>query len=635
MDNNKSNNPGGSGANNNITNNNINNTYNQQQPNNQNGVNMQQNRPVNNRPPINIQPAQATRLVQELRNELALAKAAGDDRAAAQQHYTKAENIKQVLLRYQAQQKVRQQQLQNNQLPQASPLPQNSPAPQSGPISQQQSPASIPQQPISQIPAQQPQQVQQNRPANRNPGPPMGAGSPAPQQGLPAQGRQGSPPANNQISMESFNQIKSRLITFDARIRQLTAEKNSPTVTPERLNAIETQLNDDKIKYAKYQKIAVIIRDQLMKRNAMNNVNNNASSTSVQMNSTPSLGNNSNIGTPQQSQPQPQPQNQSQLEAQQRLSQPQSSQQTPQPPSQQLPSGPTPGLINNNNIINNNSSPAVIPPKQPTQPPIQGKATPSATNTPAKQASVTTTPNTAVANATANGVTSANLPKAGKSVSPQAGFNNNKGTNGQSNQSSGPPPINLSGITKPSVPSIPISSSINVKPPNPVTLKPGNNTRATLTGGSANGIGQTIGTPAIVKMPTFDLATTGAGGPIPDNGGRVLTKRKLTELVNTIGADEGDGKTNIDGDVEELLLDLADEFINSVTGFACRLAKHRKVDAVDVRDVQLHLERNWNIRIPGYAMDEIRATRKWQPSSSYNQKVSGVEISKSVNGNIN
>lgn len=193
----------------------------------------------------------------------------------------------------------------------------------------------------------------------------------------------------------------------------------------------------------------------------------------------------------------------------------------------------------------------------------------------------------------------------------------------------------LTGITKTSVPSMPIANTINVKPPNPVTMKlGGNNSRPTLTGGSALGLGQVMSSPAVVRMPTFDIALTSAG-PIQDNGGRVLTKRKLTELVNTIGADEGDRKTTIDGDVEELLLDLADEFVSSVTSFACRLAKHRKTDNVDVRDVQLHLERNWNIRIPGYAMDEIRSTRKWQPLSAYNQKVSGIEIAKAVNGNMN
>ena len=56
----------------------------------------------------------------------------------------------------------------------------------------------------------------------------------------------------------------------------------------------------------------------------------------------------------------------------------------------------------------------------------------------------------------------------------------------------------------------------------------------------------------------------------------------------------------------QLLLDIADEFIDSVGHFACRLARHRGSDSLEVRDLQLHLERNHNIRIPGFASDETR-----------------------------
>ncbi|KAN0105500.1 Transcription initiation factor TFIID subunit A domain containing protein [Russula decolorans] len=59
----------------------------------------------------------------------------------------------------------------------------------------------------------------------------------------------------------------------------------------------------------------------------------------------------------------------------------------------------------------------------------------------------------------------------------------------------------------------------------------------------------------------------------------------------------------IEPNVEDLDLDIADEFIDSVTNFGCRLAKHRGGDTTVVRDSQLHLERNHNIRIPSLSSD--------------------------------
>lgn len=482
---------------------------------------------------VNIQPAQVNQLVQALKTELALVKAAGNDRARAQQHYAKAESIKQVLLNYQAQQKARQQQQEQlGGTPQLAE-PQLSGTPQPTAPARPNSQAALPNPTTTQ---QFPQQLKQPRQASPS----------AQQSSTPAPASSGPAVGNNVVTLEKFNQVKARLVDFERKIQSLEASKRLG-LTAEQTASVDSQLTEFRTKFSQYQKFALYMKNQLIEQ---------ARSAGG------SAGTPYNAGSPVSAQP---------------------------------ALAPAPSTV---------MLPAVKAPVSET----------GGASTPAAQAS--------------DVVAEAQNSKAGKSASPQT-------DNATSSSTLGPPSINLSGITKPSVPSLPISSSINVKPSVPVILKPGSNSnnRATLTGGVANGMGQILGNPAIQKMPTYDLANSGSS--LPDNGGRVLTKRKLTELVNTIGADEGDGKTNIDGDVEELLLDLADEFITSVTGFACRLSKHRKVDTVDVRDVQLHLEKNWNIRIPGYAMDEIRATRKWQPSSTYNQKVSGVEISKSVNGNIN
>ena len=69
-------------------------------------------------------------------------------------------------------------------------------------------------------------------------------------------------------------------------------------------------------------------------------------------------------------------------------------------------------------------------------------------------------------------------------------------------------------------------------------------------------------------------------------------------------------------------MQIADDFIDSVATFACQLAKHRKSDTLEVKDVALHLERNWNIKIPGFSTDnEVKPFKKPTVTDVHRQRM--------------
>lgn len=156
---------------------------------------------------------------------------------------------------------------------------------------------------------------------------------------------------------------------------------------------------------------------------------------------------------------------------------------------------------------------------------------------------------------------------------------------------------------------------IDVKP---VVAQQGPPARPTFSGGLA-GQNPLTGTPGIQRAPNFDANATSAAG----NPNALLSKKRIQELLSQIDPNE-----RLEGEVEDILLEIADEFIESATSFACRLAKHRKSDKLEVKDLQLHLERNWNIRVPGYAEDEIRSVRKPHVPQSHQQKLQAVSNAK-------
>ena len=79
-------------------------------------------------------------------------------------------------------------------------------------------------------------------------------------------------------------------------------------------------------------------------------------------------------------------------------------------------------------------------------------------------------------------------------------------------------------------------------------------------------------------------------------------------------------------------MEVADEFVDNVISGACRLAKLRPDATLDIRDIQIVLERNYNIRIPGYSLDETRVVRRVNPAPAWTQKMNAVNAAKVMNG---
>ncbi|KAL9126605.1 MAG: hypothetical protein Q9217_004362 [Psora testacea] len=168
-----------------------------------------------------------------------------------------------------------------------------------------------------------------------------------------------------------------------------------------------------------------------------------------------------------------------------------------------------------------------------------------------------------------------------------------------------------------------IPRDLSIPPPQPVSM---GQIRPTMTNGPH--VPGPIGQPAIQKHPGYVLE---------GEGERVLSKKKLEELVRQVtGGTGGEGEEGetLTAEVEETLLQVADDFVDQVIVSACKLAKLRNSSTLELRDLQLILERNYNIRVPGFASDEIRAVRKVAPTTGWTQKLSAVQAAKVTGGKV-
>ncbi|XP_074379099.1 transcription initiation factor TFIID subunit 12 [Apium graveolens] len=130
---------------------------------------------------------------------------------------------------------------------------------------------------------------------------------------------------------------------------------------------------------------------------------------------------------------------------------------------------------------------------------------------------------------------------------------------------------------------------------------------------------QMIQSSATQLNPSAAAAVVGSAG---ESCSRILSKRSIQELVAQIDPSE-----TLDPEVEDILVDIADEFVESITTFGCSLAKHRKSNTLEAKDILLHLERNWNMTLPGFSGDEIKGYRKPSASDIHRERLSAIKRS--------
>ena len=97
----------------------------------------------------------------------------------------------------------------------------------------------------------------------------------------------------------------------------------------------------------------------------------------------------------------------------------------------------------------------------------------------------------------------------------------------------------------------------------------------------------------------------------------ILPAARLRELISTI-----DPHVKLDPEAEQVLQDVAEDFVENVAAFACELVKHREGEQLEAKDLQLVLEKNWNMRLPGVGdTSELKAIKKTSSTEVHRQRL--------------
>ncbi|KAL9318974.1 hypothetical protein ACSQ67_015491 [Phaseolus vulgaris] len=102
---------------------------------------------------------------------------------------------------------------------------------------------------------------------------------------------------------------------------------------------------------------------------------------------------------------------------------------------------------------------------------------------------------------------------------------------------------------------------------------------------------------------------------------------KASDLIFLIWFVLVDPLEKLDPEVADILVDIAENFLESIIRSGCSLAKHRKSTTLEAKDILLHLEKNWNMTLPGFGGDEIKSYRRQITSDIHKERLSAIKKS--------
>lgn len=96
----------------------------------------------------------------------------------------------------------------------------------------------------------------------------------------------------------------------------------------------------------------------------------------------------------------------------------------------------------------------------------------------------------------------------------------------------------------------------------------------------------------------------------------ILSKQRLQDLVR-----DTDSTLTLEDEVEEIILNYVDEFVDRCLNGAALIAKNRHVNTIEVKDVQQFLNRNYNMWTPGFGTDELRPYKRSLTTEAHKQRL--------------